>query len=66
MKLDHRQECREIRRQIVQIALVDWQAGATEDDNPFADPGKLPRSRAGRLWLRLHRRWSKLLRERGY
>lgn len=66
MNLDPRQVARSIREQIVQMAFVDWSEGVTEDDNPFADPGKPPKSRAGRLWLRLHRRWTKLLRERGW
>lgn len=53
MKLDHREVRRDIRQQIVEMALEDVAEGARpiEADCPFG-----VKSRAGRLWLRIVRR----------
>ncbi len=50
MKLDDRETRREIRRQIIEMAREDFAAG--EFENPFAE-----KSRAGRLWARMMRRF---------
>lgn len=54
-QIDHNETRREIRRQIIEMAREDFAAG--EFENPFADPGKPPKSRSGRLWARMMRRF---------
>lgn len=55
VKLDSRETRRETLRQIIEMAREDFAAG--DFQNPFADPGKPPKSRAGRLWARMMRRF---------